>query len=85
MSDINSLTVEQLREMVVQLQQNQKKDRALSFKVQEKGTVSVYGLQKFPVTLYPTQWEKLAKAMPEIMSFIESKKEELTAKISKAA
>lgn len=48
-----------------------KKERTLTIKVHEKGTVSVYGLQKFPVTLYPTQWVNLFKAMPEMMKTIQ--------------
>ena len=47
--------------------------RTLSVKVTEKGAVSVYGLQRFPVTLYANQWKRLLK--PEqaqaILSFIE--------------
>jgi len=48
-----------------------KKEHTLSFKVNEKGTISVYGLQKFPVSLYPTQWEKLFKTMPELMKIVQ--------------
>jgi len=43
----------------------------ISFKVSEKGGVSVYGLGRFPVTLYKEQWEKLLAAAPEIKTFIE--------------
>jgi len=35
-----------------------KDGKALAFKVTEKGAVSVYGLQRFPVTLYAGQWER---------------------------
>lgn len=48
------------------------KNRALTMKVSEKGGVSVYGLGKWPVTLYRSQWERLiavAKA-GEIDEFI---------------
>ena len=44
----------------------------LSFKVSAKGCVSVLGLQRFPVTLYASQWERLAAIMPELQSFIQA-------------
>lgn len=42
----------------------------ISFKVSEKGAVSVYGLGRFPVTLYKEQWEKLLERDAEIRQFI---------------
>src|SRR5216683_244499 len=41
-----------------------------SIKVSEKGGVSVYGLGRFPVTLYKEQWEKLLSMAGEIKSFM---------------
>ena len=41
-----------------------------SIKVSEKGAVSVYGLGRFPVTLYKEQWEKLLAMAGEIKAFI---------------
>jgi len=41
-------------------------------KVTEKGGVSVYGLGRFPVTLYGSQWDKLAANMPAIMAFVDA-------------
>jgi hypothetical protein len=43
----------------------------MSLKVSEKGALSVYGLGRFPVTLYREQWEKLLGMTEEIRSFIE--------------
>jgi hypothetical protein len=43
---------------------------AASIKVSEKGGVSVYGLGRFPVTLYKEQWEKLLSMASEIKAFI---------------
>jgi hypothetical protein len=42
----------------------------ISFKVSEKGAVSVYVLGRFPVTLYKEQWEKLLAAADQIKAFI---------------
>lgn len=41
-----------------------------SLKVSEKGALSVYGLGRFPVTLYREQWEKLLAMADEIRDFI---------------
>ena len=42
----------------------------ISAKVSEKGAVSVYGLQKFPVTLYADQWEAVMSRAASISKFI---------------
>ncbi len=42
----------------------------MSLKVSEKGGVSLYGLGRFPVTLYREQWEKLLRMADEIRNFI---------------
>ena len=43
---------------------------AISIKVSEKGAVSVYGLGRFPVTLYKEQWERLLQSEDDIRKFI---------------
>ena len=43
---------------------------AVAIKVSEKGGVSVYGLGRFPVTLYKEQWTKLLDMAPEIRAFL---------------
>lgn len=44
--------------------------KGVSMKVSEKGAVSVYGLGRFPVTLYQEQWLKLLELAEEIRGFI---------------
>ena len=44
----------------------------MSLKVSEKGGLSVYGLGRFPVTLYREQWEKLLGMADEIRNFIQA-------------
>ena len=39
-------------------------------KISAKGALSVYGLQRFPVTLYKSQWKQLIQMMPSIEAFI---------------
>jgi hypothetical protein len=48
----------------------QKAGRPSGLKVSEKGAVSVYGLGRFPVTLYKEQWKKLLDMADEIRDFI---------------
>jgi hypothetical protein len=45
--------------------------RGVSMKVSEKGAVSVYGLGRFPVTLYQEQWLKLLELAEDIRGFIQ--------------
>ena len=54
--------------------------RGLSLKVSEKGAVSVYGLGRFPVTLYKEQWEKLLGMVDEIRTFIKANESQLKIK-----
>jgi hypothetical protein len=58
----------------------QRRNTAVSMKVSEKGGVSVYGLGRFPVTLYQEQWTKLLAMAEEIKSFIEENRSKLKAK-----
>jgi hypothetical protein len=51
-----------------------------SLKVSEKGGVSVYGLGRFPVTLYKEQWAKLLGMADEIRAFIVEHESELKTK-----
>jgi hypothetical protein len=50
---------------------------AVSMKVSEKGGLSVYGLGRFPVTLYQEQWIRLLDMDKEIRAFIEQHQSEL--------
>lgn len=52
----------------------------LSMKVSEKGALSVYGMGRFPVTLYKEQWLRLLTVADEIKSFIEANNESLKTK-----
>lgn len=52
----------------------------ISFKVSEKGAVSVYGLGRFPVTLYKEQWEKLLGRVDDLKEFIKENEAALKTK-----
>jgi len=54
--------------------------RGITLKVSEKGGVSVYGLGRFPVTLYKEQWAKLLDLADEIRAFIKANDQDLKSK-----
>lgn len=47
-----------------------KNTKPFALKVSEKGALSVYGLGRFPVTLYKGQWERLLAEVPKIQQFL---------------
>ena len=51
-----------------------------TLKVSEKGAVSLYGLGRFPVTLYQEQWEKILDMAKDIRVFIAEHEDELKTK-----
>jgi hypothetical protein len=54
--------------------------RGVSLKVSEKGGVSVYGLGRFPVTLYKEQWQRLLDMADDIRAFIKENDAKLKTK-----
>jgi hypothetical protein len=57
-----------------------KKKTNLTMKVGNAGGVSVYGMGRFPVTLYKSQWEKLLENADDIRAFIKLHDSELAVK-----
>ena len=57
-----------------------RKTPAISLKVSEKGAVSVYGLGRFPVTLYKEQWVRLLDLADDIRTFIKENDSKLKSK-----
>jgi hypothetical protein len=57
-----------------------RKQGKLFMKVSEKGGLSVYGLGRFPVTLYKEQWEKLLDSANEIRGFLRDNNQSLKTK-----
>ena len=58
----------------------QRKPGQLRLKISEKGGLSVYGLGRFPVTLYKEQWKRLLEHAEEIKSFLEQHEQQLKTK-----
>lgn len=66
---------EELKARVQELEKTQARKRGtLDFKVSEKGGMSVYGLGRFPVTLYYEQWVRLLDQTDQIREFLEANK-----------
>ncbi|MFH2010636.1 MAG: hypothetical protein ABI333_28805 [bacterium] len=57
--------------------------KGITFKVSEKGGLSVYGLGRFPVTLYKEQWLKLLALHDDIHAFIKEHSDQLKTKADK--
>jgi ribosome-interacting GTPase 1 len=70
MSDDLKAELERLRAENEALKSKKTGGGALSMKVSEKGALSVYGMGRFPVTLYKEQWLKLLSISEEIKKFI---------------
>jgi hypothetical protein len=78
MSDEDKAELERLRAENAALKN--RAQRAVSLKVSEKGGVSVYGLGRFPVTLYKEQWAKLLDMADDIRAFIRENEPRLKTK-----
>lgn len=59
--------------------------RRAGMKVSEKGALSVYGLGRFPVTLYPEQWLRLLDMADDIKAFIQENTDKLKWKQEQSA
>ena len=72
--------LERLRAENEALRSQKRTAGTLAFKVSDKGAVSVYGLGRFPVTLYQEQWDKLLAQTEELRRFINENRERLKKK-----
>lgn len=61
-------------------EQVESKPGQLRLKVSEKGGLSIYGLGRFPVTLYKEQWARLLDHVDEIKAFLKDNDQQLKAK-----
>lgn len=75
-------TYDELKARLAELEKKTARQRsgALEFRVSEKGGVSVYGLGRFPVTLYYEQWTRLLEAAPQLKEFLAENKSKLKLK-----
>ena len=75
-------TYEELKAKLAELEKQVqgRKKGSIDFKVSEKGAVSVYGLGRFPVTLYYEQWVRLLDQAAALREFMETNKGSLKLK-----
>jgi len=73
-------TYEELKARVAELERKSGRTGSLEFRVSEKGGASVYGLGRFPVTLYYEQWVRLLDAAQDLRKFLENNKDKLKLK-----
>lgn len=73
-------TLEQKVERLERENDNLRRNVTLGIKVGNKGGVSVYGLGRFPLTLYASQWEKLFEKKDAICEFIKVNHDRLAKK-----
>ena len=72
-----TLTADQMLALIAKLQAEKaalvaaaNAPKKLTMKVSDKGAMSIYGLGRFPVTLYATQWERLLASSDDIKAFL---------------
>jgi hypothetical protein len=74
-------TYEELKAKLEELEKKTaRRTGELDFKIGEKGGVSVYGLGRFPVTLYYEQWIRLLDTAPRLREYLEENKGKLKLK-----
>lgn len=77
--------LERLRRENDELKASKKRGGALNLKVSQKGAVSLYGMGRFPVTLYKEQWLRVIEFADEIKKFIDENQSMLKSKGDKDA
>jgi hypothetical protein len=75
-------TYDELKAKLTELEAKQQRRGSMEFRVSEKGGVSVYGLGRFPVTLYYEQWIRLLDKAQDLREFLEENKSKLKLKES---
>jgi hypothetical protein len=88
MNVTNQLSEEEMKQELARLRAEntalkQTSAKGLSMKISEKGGLSIYGLGRFPVTLYKEQWKKLLELKEDIMAFLEANDAQLKTKETK--
>jgi hypothetical protein len=75
-------TYEELKARLAELEKQgtTRRTGSLEFRVSEKGGVSVYGLGRFPVTLYYEQWTRLLDTADKLREFLQENKDKLKLK-----
>lgn len=75
-----ALSKDQLMAIIDAMKADAARPGRLTLKVSEKGALCVYGLGRWPVTLYASQWERLLDAADDIRAFAKANAAKLTTK-----
>lgn len=78
LQDVSQMSREELIAKIAAMQTASQ--RKLTLKVSDKGAVSLYGLGRFPVTLYGTQWDRLLNEAEHIKTFLNTNRALLATK-----
>ena len=76
----NGADVQALLDKIAELEGKLAKKTTLTLKVSQAGAVSLYGMGRFPVTLYGEQWKRLLAAKDDIEAFIAANADKLSTK-----
>lgn len=74
------INVDEASKLLSQLEGSAARKQVLTCKVSAKGAISIYGLQRMPVTLYVEQWERLLDFADNIRSFAKDNNKQLARK-----
>ena len=72
--------LERLRQENAALKAAKETRGVVSFRISEKGACSVYGLGRFPVTLYKEQWDRLLSKVEDLRAFLKAHESEFSVK-----
>lgn len=75
-----NMTKEELLALVTNMATNQAAPRKLTFKVGDKGGVCIYGLGRFPIHAYASQWERILEVQDELRAFMRANEKLLARK-----
>lgn len=81
MAILQDLSAASREDLIAQIEAMRKTQaQRITLKVTEKGGISMYGLGRFPVTLYASQWDRLLLASPSIREFMTANADKLATK-----
>lgn len=69
--------MEEIKRLRMENEEFKKRQRPISFSVNERGAVSMHGLGKYPVTLYKVQWERIMANIEPLKEYIKDHESEL--------
>lgn len=78
--EIIAALLSKVSQLEAKLESKEKHDAGITCKVGEKGNLCIYGLGRFPVSLYASQFDKLAKNWDKVVQFVADNRDRFTTK-----